>query len=69
MLIRIPALDSKYALEFDAVKITGFETPREVADIPGEPGKRKLTGPNSLILHFATLEDAPKWVPVEDVEP
>lgn len=62
MLIKIPVPGVRYALEFDSGKIVGIETPREVAEVPGVPGKVELTGPNSLILHFATLDDAPKWV-------
>ena len=66
MLITIPVPGVEYALEFDSDKITGVETPRDVADVPGMPGRRELPGPNRLILHFATLDDAPKWVDAED---
>ncbi len=61
-LIRIPVPGAEYALEFDSDKLVSVETPREVADVPGEPGRKELPGPNSLILHFAALDDAPKWV-------
>lgn len=67
MLITIPVPGVKHAIEFDSDKIVNIETPREVADVPGMPGMRELSGPNSLILHFATLDDAPKWVKVPDV--
>ena len=61
-----------YVIEFDAGDIIQVESPREVAEVScaddGCPGctaiHRKLPGPNALILRFATLEDAPKWVPV-----
>lgn len=61
-LIRIPVPGAKHVIEFDSDKIAGIEMPREVADVPGEPGRRELPGPNALILRFATLDDAPKWV-------
>lgn len=67
MIIRIPVPDVKFALEFDSDKITGVETPREVVDVTlGADGSRRfeLAGPNSLILHFATLDDLPKWVEI-----
>lgn len=64
-LIRIPVPHAvingaQYALEFDSDKIVQVETPREVAETGG--GRRELSGPNALILRFATLDDAPKWV-------
>ena len=61
-----------YVLEFDSDAITVVSSPREVAVVgcadDGCPGcgaiHRHLAGPNQLILGFATLDDAPKWVPV-----
>ena len=65
-LIRIPVPGVRYALELDSDKIVTVETPRDLADAPGRPGERVLPGPNRLILHFATLDDAPKWVEASD---
>jgi hypothetical protein len=70
MLIRIPvpgALVSgtEYVLEFDPDKIDSIEMNRPVMDVPGDPGRKEFTGRASLILHFATLEDAPRWVEAE----
>ena len=76
MLIRIPVPNAEvagaaYVLEFDSDAITVVSSPREVAVVgcadDGCPGcgaiHRHLAGPNQLILGFATLDDAPKWVP------
>jgi hypothetical protein len=60
MMIKIPIPGTEYAIEFDSDKIDTVHMPREVAD--DGPGEHRLTGPNSLILRFATLADAPKWV-------
>ena len=59
-----------YVIEFDTDKIIDVEMPREVAEVScAEAGcpdcdtvHRELPGPNALILRFATLDDAPKWV-------
>ena len=76
-LIRIPGPTAEvagtaYVLEFDSDAITVVETPREVVpndctgDCPSPCGAAHLgySGRNSLILRFAALADAPKWVPV-----
>lgn len=63
MLIRIPVPGVEYVIEFDSDKIAGVSTPHDVVDVPGVPGRKELPGPNSLVLHFATLDDAPRWVP------
>ncbi|HTX49209.1 MAG TPA: hypothetical protein VME40_07450 [Caulobacteraceae bacterium] len=66
-LIRIPVPGTEHVIEFDSDKITGVETPREVADmLAAEPGRAYYPGPNRLTLHFATLDDAPKWVEASD---
>jgi hypothetical protein len=65
-LTRIQIPGCEYALEFDTDKITGVELPRDVVDVPGQPGRREMPGPSRLILHFATLDDAPRWVEAED---
>lgn len=62
VLTRISVPGVKYVIEFDSDAIVRVESPREVADVPGMPGMKELSGPNSLILHFAALDDAPKWV-------
>ena len=63
MLIRIPVPGVEYVIQFDTDRITAVETPREIADVlAGEPGRAHFPGPNALILRFATLDDAPKWV-------
>ena len=64
-LIRIPvpgavASGTVYVIEFDSDKIETVQLPREVAD--GPDGEHRLTGRSSLILRFATLDDAPRWV-------
>ena len=60
MLIRIPIPGVEYVIEFDSDKIDTVHMPHEVADSPPEL-KTTLTGRSSLILRFATLDDAPKW--------
>jgi hypothetical protein len=59
MLIRLQIPGVKYAIEFDSDKIAGVELPLEIA---GVPGRKEHTGQSSLILHFAALDDRPKWV-------
>ena len=71
MLIRIPVpgaeiSGTEYAIEFDSGKIDRTELQHEVVN--GFNGK-ELTGRSSLILHFATRDDAPKWVEMPPGQP
>ena len=63
MKIRIPVPNAGgYVLEFDSDAIVQIETPREMVQSPDGLGHMEFSGRNSLILSFATLDDAPKWV-------
>ena len=62
-LIRIPVPNAGgYVLEFDSDAIVQIETPREMRPSPDGLGHMEFSGGNSLILRFATLDDAPTWV-------